>query len=330
MKLFIDTNVFLSFYHLTGDDLEELRKLTILLEKGDLTLYLPTQVVDEFWRNRENKISAALKSLKGQKLNLQFPALCKDYDEYPKLREIQRQYENEHSALLNKITRDVVLNSLKADKIVEDLFDKAVSIPLTDELLQRARLRMDTGNPPGKEGSIGDAICWESLLKHVPNHENLYMVADDRDYFSILDENKPKEFLLKEWKDKKDSELILYRRLSPFFNEHYPDIRLASELEKELLIRKLVGSGAFTMTHKIIAKLSKFEDFSISHVNEIAEAALSNNQINWIIGDPDVYEFLTKIVNTHKEKIKEETLNALNIELAKNVPDIEDNLECPF
>ena len=35
MNLFIDTNVFLSFFHLSNDDLEEIHKLAVLIEKGE-------------------------------------------------------------------------------------------------------------------------------------------------------------------------------------------------------------------------------------------------------------------------------------------------------
>jgi hypothetical protein len=33
INLFIDTNIFLSFFHLTNEDLEELKKLVALIEK---------------------------------------------------------------------------------------------------------------------------------------------------------------------------------------------------------------------------------------------------------------------------------------------------------
>jgi hypothetical protein len=55
---------------------------------------------------------------------------------------------------------------------------------------------MSVGNPPGKQGSLGDAINWEALLAEVPDGEDLYLIADDRDYLSVLNENKPKEFLV--------------------------------------------------------------------------------------------------------------------------------------
>ena len=41
MYLFIDTNVFLSFLHYSSDDLEELKKLEVLLRNGRIRLLLP-------------------------------------------------------------------------------------------------------------------------------------------------------------------------------------------------------------------------------------------------------------------------------------------------
>lgn len=330
MNLFIDTNVFLSFYHLTSDDLEELRKLTVLIEKGEITLHLPNQVIDEFYRNRETKISDAIKRLKDQRLNLQFPQLCKDYDEYPKLRDLQKEYEKYHAALIKVITVDVENNSLKADEIIDSLYKKATIIATTDELVSKARLRMEIGNPPGKNESLGDAINWESLLKNVPDNEDLYLIADDRDYFSSLDENKPREFLVKEWSKKKSSGVIFYRRLSPFFKEHYPDINLASELEKELLIKTLSGSPNFAITHIVIGKLSKYGDFSTAQANQIAEASLVNNQISCIISDPDIYEFMRNLVDTHKEKISEKIYGLLSKNLDECKPEEKTDNEIPF
>lgn len=114
MLLFIDTNIFLSFYHLGSDDLEELNKLAVLLRQGEVVLYLTEQLQDEFWRNRENKIEGALKRLRDQRLNLQFPQLCKDYCEYSQLRRLQEEYEKHHSSLLAKLQADIEGQALKA------------------------------------------------------------------------------------------------------------------------------------------------------------------------------------------------------------------------
>jgi len=60
MDIFLDTNVFLSFYHFSSDDLEELKKLAVLAREGQVTLHLPEQVINEFRRNRANKIADAV------------------------------------------------------------------------------------------------------------------------------------------------------------------------------------------------------------------------------------------------------------------------------
>jgi predicted nucleic acid-binding protein len=291
MNLFIDTNVFLSFFHLSNDDLNELHKLTGLLENKSITLWLTEQVCDEFFRNRENKISEAVKKLSEQRSKPQFPQICKDYEEYPAIRELQKSYDQKLSALIAKINKDISERTLKADQQIAELFSKAAIINNTEALVSKARLRMDIGNPPGKNGSLGDAINWEALLENVPKQQKLYLIADDKDYFSILDEDKPKDFLRDEWSRRKDADVIFYRRISQFFKVHHPEIKLASELEKEIAIRGLAESRSFAETHSAISKISRYLEFSKSQASEIAQVALSNSQVNWIICDPDVFDF---------------------------------------
>jgi len=40
------------------------------------------------------------------------------------------------------------------------------------------------------------------------------------------------------------------------FKDHYPDIRLAAELEKEIAIDSLISSGNYRSAHLAIAKLN--------------------------------------------------------------------------
>jgi len=305
MNLFIDTNIFLSFYHLSSDDLEELRKLGVLLEQKKVTLYVPDQVMAEFRRNRETKLADALKGFKEQRLKLQFPQICKDYSEYNTLRDIQRSYEDCHAALLDKISKDVAGASLKADATISGLFAKATKLPSLPALIARAKLRFEIGNPPGKDRSLGDAINWEALLEHVPQSADLHLVSDDRDYVSALDENQLKEFLLNEWAQHGKGALRFYRRLSSFFKEHFPDIKLASELEKELAIQELASSANFAQTHTAIGKLAKHTQFTNIQLNDIVRAAVSNSQVSWIVQDADVNEFLTRIISGHEDEIEE-------------------------
>jgi hypothetical protein len=125
MNLSIDTNIFLSFYHFSSDDLEELKKLGVLLGQQKVRLFLPGQVRDGFLRNREGKIADALKRFSEEKLNDQFPQICKGYGEYTCMRGAIATYKQQKSKLLERLTREIASESLKADEVISDLFGKS-------------------------------------------------------------------------------------------------------------------------------------------------------------------------------------------------------------
>jgi predicted nucleic acid-binding protein len=101
LNIFIDTNILLTFFHYASDDLEELKKLIVLLKQGEVTLYTPSQVVDEFRRNRETKLADALKRFREQKISGAIPQFCHDYPEYQAIRAAQKKYEEQCAALLD-------------------------------------------------------------------------------------------------------------------------------------------------------------------------------------------------------------------------------------
>jgi predicted nucleic acid-binding protein len=314
--LFIDTNVLLSFYHYSGDDLEELKKLIVLLDQKKIKLYVPAQVKSEFNRNREVKIADALKRLIDQRLSLQFPQICKDYPEFEAMRRLQYGYEREHSLLLNKLKGDVANHKLKADEIISNIFSFAMTIESDDLIVARARLRYDLGNPPGKKGSLGDAVNWEALLSAVPSGKDLYFITDDKDFSSPLNEDDFNGFLAAEWSKEKRSDVIFYKRISAFFKEHFPAIKLAVEFEKDLLISDLTESSSFSRTHSVIAKLSRFTDFTADQLNSIVSGAVSNSQVRSIIDDSYVRDFLTTVLKGHKGLIDQENLEMLEFLLS--------------
>jgi predicted nucleic acid-binding protein len=309
--VFIDTNILLSFYHFASDDLDELLKLLDSIKKGAIVLVLPEQVVQEFWRNREAKIADALSRLRDQKLNLQFPQICKDSALYSAMRTAQKDYERIHGQLVAELTRAASQRQLKADKVIEELFRYASRFPLQDALIARAQLRINLGNPPGKNGSLGDAVNWETLLEHVPNEKDLYFVSDDKDFRSAIDDTQFSQFLAGEWRQKKSSDLRYYSRLSGFFADYYPNIKLATEKEIERLIGELATSGSFAFTHAVIAKFNQYTDFTNDQANQIVAAIISNNQVYWIIRDEDVSRFARRVIQDKEKVINEANLSYL-------------------
>ena len=87
MHLFIDANIFLSFYHLTSEDIEELKKLTALIDEKEVTLYTTDQLSEEITRNRDTKISDAMQEFKKAQFKVSFPSFCKAYPEFKEIRD---------------------------------------------------------------------------------------------------------------------------------------------------------------------------------------------------------------------------------------------------
>jgi hypothetical protein len=127
-------------------------------------------------------------------------------------------------------------------------------------------------------------------------------------------------YLLHEWSENKFSTLHTYKRLSSFFRDQFPDIELASELEKDLLIQELASSPSFTQTHVVVSNLSRFSDFTQAQVNEIVATAVTNNQVYWVARDPDVHQFLTAVVKDREDQIDHDNLRRLRYVLEELEP----------
>jgi PIN domain len=304
LNLFLDTNIWLSFYHFSTDDLEELRKLAVLIREKDIKVFLPDQVLDEFRRNREVKISDAFKKFESSTISENFPQICMEYDEkYKLMRKAIREYKDAKVRLSEKLREDFSARRLKADTLISELFSLVKALPISRKMLLRAWERKFRGNPPGKDGSNGDEINWECLLGSVPDGEDLYIIAEDSDYRSKFDDSRFSPVLKWEWRVRKKSQVYFYRKLSSFFKEKHPEIKLASELEKRVLIDKLVSSSSYQRSRTILGKLAKINDLTDAEVEMIAEAATDNEQI-WRIGSElDINEYLINILSGHDENL---------------------------
>lgn len=308
MHLFIDTNVYLSFFHFSSDDLEELRKLAVLVRNGTITLLVPDQVRSEFRRNRDGTIADALKRLRELKFAVQFPQLCKEYEQYEAYRAALRAAEAAKSQLLEVLEADVEHSRLKADGVIAELFRHARRVAETDALLARARDRMVRGNPPGKKKTHGDALNWESLIETVDNRTDLFFVSGDGDWVSPLNDELFDSFLTHEWEEKKGSSLRFYRRLSAFLREHFRDINLATEEEKDHLIQDLSTSGNFARSRRLLRQLVGHGDFTPVQLNGIARAATTNNQIYWIMSDPDIARYIRALLGPGAQHLEADLL----------------------
>jgi predicted nucleic acid-binding protein len=290
----LDTNVYLSFFHLSSDDLDELEKLILVIKNAEVRLFLPEQTRDEFNRNREIKIADALKRFNEEKLIKVFPQFSKSYKEYTALRKAITDYEMHKSELYDAMLKDISTQELTADKVIRTLFRRAQLIKTTPDIIQMAKERFDLGRPPGKNKSYGDAINWHSLLQEVPAEEDLYFISDDKDFFSEIIPDNFNSYLLQEWEEVKGSNIFSYRKISYFFKQKFPKIEIASEYEKELAVEALVKSNSFAATRGALAYLNTYDYFTHGQLQEMLKAFNDNNQIYWKSTDDDVKTFIKK------------------------------------
>ena len=201
--------------------------------------------------------------------------------------------------MVNDLQEDIDNKKLDADRLLQKLFSLATILDRTQQLIDSARERVELGNPPGKKGSIGDALNWETLLSETPDRKPLCLISGDTDFASPLSNDHLRDFLQEEWKEKKESKLQFYRTLTAFFKEHFENINLETEMKKDELIQNLTESGSFARTHALIERLSDCDTFTQKQAEDLLDALLINNQVNLIIGDHDVKEFFQKLYDKY-------------------------------
>lgn len=306
IHVFIDTNIFLSFFAYTNDDIEELKKLVGLIKNDKIDLYLTKQACREFDRNREAKIVQAL----GEFGKIVLPGLPRLMAHYPKggaYSKVVKELRKIHNDLVVKAKADALGEEFPADRLFAAIMSAEEPIVEDTEDLAKARLRTERNDPPGKAGSFGDRLNWELLVAKTPEMTDMHIISKDGDFSSSIDATKPHPVLAKEWKNENGGTLYLHTELGAFIAAHFPDIKLATDIERRDAINALAASRSFASTHYAISKLISFVDLlAPPEIDELVEVATKNGQVGWIGKDPDVQEFFGKVISLRWEKYSAE------------------------
>jgi predicted nucleic acid-binding protein len=297
MNIFIDTNILLDFYRLSSGDLEELRKIAKLSKVGKIRLFISDFLKDEFFRNREAAISSAIEQFRKSRADLQLPNLVRIYSTAQELINIRDAFVETKEILMEEVQENIRNSSLMADSVIAELFESTDIQKVSKEIITVGTERSSLSKPPGKRDSCGDAVHWEWLLEILPSKEDLFLISRDEDYESPLNPGSLGSYLQDEWKNKKGSRCILYSSLKDFLAEHFPDIKLADEIDKLCAIEQLEKSSDFKTTHDLIQILKKFDDFREQEILRIVNAYITNDQVWRVLGDTDVLEFALKLTD---------------------------------
>jgi hypothetical protein len=323
MNLFIDTNIFIDFYEATAESLVELEKLHVVIRRGGITLWLPDQVQKEFWKHRETAIEKHLAKFAGAGGMGDPPCLVKEDPEFRELTKLLGAQEKKRSEIVARIRQEVLKEETRADRLVRALFSEAKKIETDTELFAAAHERALRHLPPGKTDGLGDRLCWVALLKAVPANQSLSVLSGDGDYSSEANADTIASYLCHEWRTKKGSEVMLWRRMSQFMAAKFPDAKTAMEVEHSISVEALSQSPNFMRTHRLIAEFNGLESLSPALADKLAGAILNNPQINWIIRDDDVREFVRKFLKWHGAKIDANLTQRIETELATGYFDCE-------
>ncbi|SHH42640.1 PIN-like domain-containing protein [Flavobacterium defluvii] len=192
--LYIDANIFLGFYNSNRPEFKKL--LNSIIEVKD-KIFFTEQFKYEIDRNKLNVFKQSIDNYTKQVslVNTILPEhLDKDHsskliswNNSRKELEIQiKESNNKLLEILNETLQNVSSSEDNVSKALSSLYKKSRK-PSIDNL-NKARLRKEIGNPPGKKSDpLGDQLSWEMLLNIAENINRIWIISKDQDYYT---ENK--------------------------------------------------------------------------------------------------------------------------------------------
>ncbi|MEX3968893.1 PIN domain-containing protein, partial [Paraburkholderia sp. EG286B] len=232
--------------------------LTIL--SGSIVLHLPLQVYEEWERNRDTRLSFAIKEFKNATFVANIPHHMLSLQMAETYQKAVKQAKEARDHLVAEATAKARLNQLDVDKWLFQIFSYATKYQHDDAIFARGKLRAERGNPPGKPGSFGDQYNWEMLLAKLPD-DDLYIVSNDGDFASALGKEKgivyPNILLKREWSENKGGNaLYVFDTIADVLN-HY-DKTLAKPAAAETRDDEMAASAK--QTSEASAELSVEKD----------------------------------------------------------------------
>lgn len=196
-KVFIDANVYLSFFDSNKPELKKL--LDSLVEIKD-SLFIGSQIVNEVNRN---KLDVAQRSLLNhfkelsniKKINLPEHLELKSANlqnwnsQSNEIHEKQKTLQQELEELIHKTLEEIMCSVDKVSQTFRLLFEGALEA--SEQEIQAARYRREIGNPPGKPNDpLGDQVSWEQFLNCSSNSDKIWIITKDLDYYTAFKDRR--------------------------------------------------------------------------------------------------------------------------------------------
>lgn len=234
MNLFIDTNIYLSYFETSKETIKSLDELEKLLAKKKVRILLPEQVRNEFSIRKNTKVREMRKILKEKEREISFslPPIARGWKESEKLVENIRSIKKSFKSFYKKYEKTVIGEDSQVDKKIEKIFKKAINVPNSEKIFKKAFYRVLSGRPPGKNKEYKDAIIWEAILGKKPKGK-LIIISNDDDWYADEASNAINNFLIKEWSKINKEAIEGYRSLGQFIGKITKSKKITKKIIKE-------------------------------------------------------------------------------------------------
>ncbi|KAB8142953.1 hypothetical protein F8S13_11970 [Chloroflexia bacterium SDU3-3] len=184
-KIYIDTNIFASFYHSMSDNYSVLDELNQHVN----SLIFTKQTLNEFYRTRLNVIKQAKDSLNNNmKIKSFSSSILNKNNDFIELNSIKNTFSRKLADVNSYLDSILdIKNDSFADKFYLLTNNNNVSVfPVTKTNIEAAKDRKALGNPPTSSNkyTIGDEVIWESILENID--DDLIIVTRDKTYIENI------------------------------------------------------------------------------------------------------------------------------------------------
>ena len=108
-------------------------------------------------------------------------------------------------------------------------------------------------------------------------------------------------------------------RLEDQFNKYSTETTLhdesmsAEQRQKDDLMIRLEESMSFSNTHSVISEMIAIENWSTDEIEKLCKIATTNSQVSYILRDPDISAFFSRIIDSAKIPMGQHTNEVRNI-----------------
>lgn len=268
--LFIDANIYLRFFDSNSSEYKKLLKSLVEVKEH---IFTTIQLRNEIERN---KLQVFLRSFKEHSKNFNLNKVSFPEHLESDAERVLKDWNRETLDIMTSVKGQKEKLSEIAKKILEQINEDADDISKTlssifdhaklhsAEQLEKARVRKELGNPPGKQNDpLGDQISWQVLLDELTDVEQVWFITNDKDYITTFNNIcYLNTLLIKELKEQKgDIKIFCFNSLAEglkSFQQENPatipslpvdeELKKISEEERTLDAITPIKSGAYSGT----------------------------------------------------------------------------------